>query len=323
MAGASAGGFNTWVTVALDDRIAAAVPVVGTSEFAEQINVCRPLDWYHAAEHCHFVPGLIRFANNHELLAMAAPKPILMIAASEDQSFPLAGVRAVAAYGRALYQSYHAGAKIALVVDEFEGQGYQRRKREAAYGWFLCWLMGRGDGGPFVEPHTETLPFDSLELRCFPQGRNEPAGPAMIAAVRRLADELPPLPPRIDLARALGPTPSAPPYELRLKGDRFQRLLVPTEMDLDVPAFLIRPPGDIRGVLVAVDDRGKEALAVDPPRDGDWGRLSAEAAARVLPPNVRAVCAAEPERRVEKFLQDILSQVDGMPGHPSSPRGPR
>src|SRR5579883_2424607 len=66
--GASGGGYNTWITAALDDRIAAAVPVVGTSEFAEQIHVCRPLDWYHAAEHCHFVPGLIRYANNHELL---------------------------------------------------------------------------------------------------------------------------------------------------------------------------------------------------------------------------------------------------------------
>ena len=76
MTGASGGGYNTWITAALDDRIAAAVPVVGTSDFAEQIRVCRPLDWYQASEHCHFVPGLIRYANNHELLAMAAPKPI-------------------------------------------------------------------------------------------------------------------------------------------------------------------------------------------------------------------------------------------------------
>ncbi|HEU0139563.1 MAG TPA: prolyl oligopeptidase family serine peptidase, partial [Bryobacteraceae bacterium] len=62
--GASGGGYNTWITSALDDRIAAAVPVVGTSEFYEQIHVTRPLDWYRAAEHCHFVPGLIRYANN-------------------------------------------------------------------------------------------------------------------------------------------------------------------------------------------------------------------------------------------------------------------
>src|SRR4051794_28121349 len=168
MTGASGGGYNTWVTAALDDRIAAAVPVVGTSDFAEQIRVCRPLDWYHAAEHCHFVPGLIRYANNHELLGMAAPKPILIIAAARDESFPLAGIREVAAYGRALYESYRADGKIGLMVDESEGHGYQRAKREAAYGWFLLWLMQRGDGGPHPEPPTETEPFDSEALRCFP-----------------------------------------------------------------------------------------------------------------------------------------------------------
>jgi dienelactone hydrolase len=262
--GASGGGYNTWITAALDDRIAAAVPVVGTSEFAEQIRVCRPLDWYHAAEHCHFVPGLIRYANNHELLAMAAPKPVLIIAAARDESFPVAGVREVAHYGRELYASYGAGEKLRLVVDEAEGHGYQRAKREAAYGWFLRWLMRRGDGGPHPEPPTETEPFDSEELRCFPPGRNEPAGPAMIEAVRRLARDLPPSPPRIDPGAVLGPMPSAPPARVDLGIARLQRLLVPSEAGLDVPAFLLRPAGEIRGVLIALDDRGKEALASDP-----------------------------------------------------------
>lgn len=263
MTGASGGGYNTWITAALDDRIAAAVPVVGTSEFAEQIHVCRPLDWYHAAEHCHFVPGLIRFANNHELLAMAAPKPVLIIAASQDQSFPLPGIKDVAAYGHTLYTTYRAGDKFGLVVDESEGHGYQRWKREAAYGWFLRWLLGRGDGGPHTEPPTQTLPADSEELRCFPPGRNKPAGPAMIEAVRRLARDLPPSRPRIDLAEVLGPRPTAPPAHVLVSNARIQRLLIPSEAGLDIPAFLLRPDGEVRGVLVAFDDRGKEALASD------------------------------------------------------------
>jgi dienelactone hydrolase len=264
MTGASGGGYNTWITAALDDRIAAAVPVVGTSEFAEQIHVCRPLDWYHAAEHCHFVPGLIRFANNQELLAMAAPKPVLIIAAAQDQSFPLEGVRAVADSGRTLYASYGAGDKLGLVVDGSEGHGYQRIKREAAYGWFLRWLAGRGDGRPYPEPATETLAPDAEELRCFPPGRNEPAGPAMIAAVQRLAREFPPSPPRIDLGAVLGPVPPTPPARTKVGKERLQRLLVPAESDLDVPAFVHRPEGVVRGVMVALDDRGKEALATDP-----------------------------------------------------------
>jgi dienelactone hydrolase len=262
--GASGGGYNTWITAALDDRIAAAVPVVGTSEFFEQIHVCRPLDWYHAAEHCHFVPRLIRFANNHELLAMAAPKPVLVVAASQDQSFPVAGVRRVADYARALYKSYGAGEKTGLVVDHAEGHGYQRTKREAAYGWFLRWLAQRGDGRPHPEPPTRTERVDSEELRCFPPGRNEPAGPAMIEAVRSLARDLPPSPPRIDLDAVLGPSPTAPPARVKLSSHRLQRLLVPSEAGLDIPAFLLRPAGEVRGLVVALDDRGKEELASDP-----------------------------------------------------------
>ena len=262
--GASGGGYNTWITSALDDRIAAAVPVVGTSEFLEQIRVCRPLDWYHAAEHCHYIPGLIRSANNHEFLAMSAPKPALVLAASQDQSFPLGGVREVAQYGRTLYASYGAPERFGLVVDDQEGHGYQRAKREAAYGWFLRWLSGRGDGKPYAEPPTETVPFDAEELRCFPPGENRPAGPAMIEAVRRMARDLPPSTPRIDLERVFGLTPKLAPARVVISDARVQRLSIPSEPGLTVPAFLIKPDGDTRGVLVALDDRGKEAIASDP-----------------------------------------------------------
>jgi dienelactone hydrolase len=289
--GASGGGFNTWVTAALDDRIAAAVPVVGTSEFAEQIHVCRPLDWYHAVEHCHFVPGMLRYANNHELLAMSAPKPVLIIAAAEDQSFPLAGVRQVAEYGRTLYESYRAGHKVALFVDSFEGHGYQRVKREAAYGWFLRWLSQRGDGSPHHEPATETYPADAEELRCFAPGRNEPAGPAMIEAVRRLARKLPPSPPRIDLGTVLGQPPSPPPAQVKVNGARLVRLVIPSEGGMDVPAFLVRPAGAVAGLVVAVDDRGKEALASDP--------LVREALARGW-----AVCGVDPRGIGESAVKE-------------------
>lgn len=180
MTGASGGGYNTWITSALDDRIRVAVPVVGTSDFYEQIAVTRPLDWYHAAEHCHFVPELIRYANNHELLAMSAPKPLLIVAASQDQSFPIEGVRQVVEYGRRLY----ASDRIGFFEDKAEGHGYQIRKREAAYGWFLRWLMQRGDGGPFQEPAVETAAVDDPEFRCFKE--KQPSGPGLNALARRL-----------------------------------------------------------------------------------------------------------------------------------------
>jgi len=247
--GASGGGYNTWITAAIDDRIAVAVPVVGTSEFYEQIQVTRALDWYRASEHCHFVPGLIRYANNHELLAMVSPKPVMIIAASQDQSFPIAGVRRVVEYGNELYLASGAPERIGFFEDTTAGHGYQQKKREAAYGWFRKWFMGQGDGGSYPEPPTEVLPFDALELRCFPSGRNESAGPGIVAAVRKIADGAKPS------HSILPPTVRRPDVTLLL--DRaVQRLFIPTAGDLRIPAFFIRGSG--RGVLLALDDRGKE-----------------------------------------------------------------
>jgi dienelactone hydrolase len=255
MTGASGGGYNTWINAALDDRIAVAVPVVGTSEFYEQISVTRALDWYHASEHCHFVPGLIRYANNHELLAMISPRPLMIIAASKDQSFPVEGVRSVSAYGRQLYSAYGSAEKIGFFEDSSEGHGYQRKKREAAYGWFLRWLIERGDGSAQPEPATETEPYDSSELRCFEE--NRPAGPGVVDMVKRLAAGLPPGEPR----QPLRTFPSLTPV-VNLAGTRLQRLSLGL-----TSGFLLRPPAKATGVLIALDDRGKEAVISDLPVD--------------------------------------------------------
>ena len=266
MTGASGGGFNTWITAALDDRIAVAVPVVGTSDFFEQIHVTRELDWYRAAEHCHFVPGLIRYANNHELLAMIAPRPLLIIAASDDESFPVRGVRAVHDYGRNLYSALGAGGKIGFFEDRDAGHGYQKAKREAAYGWFRRWLADQGDGRPIAEPPTETLPFDSPQLRCFPDGRRAPAGPGIIDAVRRLAADLPSS--DRSLTELMGGDPPEARMGFGLQVRKVQREVFETQPGIEIPAFVLRPGPDgaapENGILVAVDDRGKETLASDP-----------------------------------------------------------
>ena len=52
MTGASGGGYNTWMTAALDDRIRVFVPDVGTSEFYEQTKNRIQADWG-PKDHCH------------------------------------------------------------------------------------------------------------------------------------------------------------------------------------------------------------------------------------------------------------------------------
>jgi dienelactone hydrolase len=290
--GASGGGYASWVLAALDPRIKVVVPVVGTSEFLEQIQACRPLDWYDAREHCHFVPGLLRFANNHELLTLAAPRPLLVIAAHKDESFPLPGIREVVGYGEKLYAALGVPERLGYFEDADEGHGYQRRKREAAYGWLLRWLAGTGDGRPVAEPATETLPWDAAELRSFPPGENRPAGPAINSWTRAALDALPrgeDAPAAEHLERALAEVLGLPLWTARLlstpklvrspapatpavsaasatpaaspAGDVTVERVTWTGTDgVTVPAILLSPPPPWKGALLGASDAGKEAL---------------------------------------------------------------
>ncbi len=262
--GASGGGFNTWMTAALDDRIAVAVSDVGTCDLYEQAVSRIARDW-DPSDQCHYVPGLFRYANNHELLTMAAPKPIMIIAATADKSFPIAGVRAVYSYGRQLYASYGIPDHIGFYEDSSEAHGYQAKKREAAYGWFSRWLLAKGDGRPIPEPETSTFPPDAPELRCVPTGKNKATGPAMIAAVQADANCLPPQQRRIRLSDVLGSWPAPMEWQGKIGSAAVERLVIPSEHDLKIPAVLARPNLQPRGVVIALDDRGKEEVFADRP----------------------------------------------------------
>lgn len=261
MTGASGGGFNSWIVPALDPRIAVTVPVVGTSEFAEQIAAVRERDWYDAKEHCHFVPGLLRFANNHELLALVAPRPLLILAAHDDHSFRIPGNRAVADYGRRLYAALGTPEKIGYAEDAVDGHGYQTRKRAAAVGWFLKWLANEGDGAPVVEGPLDLPPWNAPELRCFPEHR--PAGPGLAALARSIAARTPtssgPMAERLRdvLGLSLPPRLTASSKLLREENGRVAWRM---RDGLSIPGELMAPPGEWKGALLAAADAGRASL---------------------------------------------------------------
>lgn len=279
MTGASGGGFNSWVLPALEPRIAVTVPVVGTADFLEQLRAVRPGDWFTAKEHCHFIPRLFRFANNHEFLACVAPRPVMVISAHNDIGFPIPGQRDVVKYGERLYESLGAAGKVGYFEDADEGHGYQKRKRESAYGWFLKWLKGEGDGSPSSEPAFEPPPWNQAEMRCFP--KNVPAGPGLNALAmsilekRKTAFE----DVRRSLASTLGipmPLPLAPAPDLvreeeRLTGrknelqGRNERVGWRTPDGVSIPGVLLSPGAKgVNGVLVAIGDQGEEAVLRHP-----------------------------------------------------------
>ncbi|MBI3858174.1 MAG: prolyl oligopeptidase family serine peptidase [Planctomycetes bacterium] len=299
MTGASGGGFNSWILPALETRIAVTVPVVGTSDFLEQARAVRNLDWFAAKEHCHFIPRLLRYANNQELLACVAPRPVMVISAQNDISFPIPGQRAVVKYGEALYAALGAPGKVGYFEDAEECHGYQKRKREAAYGWFLKWLKGEGDGSPAAEAPFEPPAWNASELRCFP--KNLPAGPGLNAMARSILEKTPrgSEPPRRPLAALLGipdPLPIAPAPDLMRAEERLTGRQKPESQacarvgwrmpdGVAIPAVLVGPPvHDLRGVLVLIGDQGKEDMLRHPA-----ARVAAEAGWTVVAADLRGM----------------------------------
>jgi dienelactone hydrolase len=288
MTGASGGGFNSWIVPALETRIAVTVPVVGTADFVEQSRAVRAGDWFGAKEHCHFIPRLFRYANNHELLACVAARPVMVISAHHDVGFPIPGQRDVVKYGERLYGAMGASGKVGYFEDAEEGHGYQKRKREAAYGWFLKWLKDEGDGGAVAEGDLEIPAWNAAEMRCFP--KNVPAGPGLNALAGSIMEKtaLPREAPRRAVATMLGipdPLPVAAAPDLVRVEDRLaiggapprlaQRISWRTPDGVSIPGVLIRADGAPRGLLVVIGDVAKESMmdhpAVRTAREAGWG----------------------------------------------------
>lgn len=174
--GASGGGLNTFYAAAIDERIAAACPVVYVSRLREFLET--------GIDHCpcSHVNGLASFADEGTVLALMAPRPVLMIAATEDPMFTPKGAREALAQALPAFRARGAGDRIAVL--EFPGgHDYSRPMREALYGWARRCLQDQGDGGAFPEPAMTLEPVDSPALRCFPEGKV----PATSATVRSLS----------------------------------------------------------------------------------------------------------------------------------------
>jgi len=255
----------TWITAALDDRIAAAAIADDTEDFGDIIHRMRQTDWDKAEDQRELVPGILQYANNHELLAMFAPHPLLIMTNSE-QFGQNSSARSIFDYGADIYGRFGANGKARLFVDSDDGPGYQRQKRQAAYKFFLTALMGQQDPQPPDEKPDEGFPSpDSADLRCLPPGAASPAAPAIMAVVRNIADKLPEAGTKIRIQDLMLPWPPRVRYGWGINGGGVQRFVFETQRGgYGIPWLHMRKYDGDRGMIIALDDRGKEALVSDP-----------------------------------------------------------
>ncbi len=142
--GRSGGGASTWWVAAIDDRVAAAVPVAGITDLRN-----------------HVVDGVIEghcdcmYHNNvarwdfDVIAALVAPRPMLVENTDKDPIFPEDGVRRIYRRLETVYAWYGATDRLGLIVGK-GGHVDTEEIRHPSFAFMDKWL--KGVNRPIVEP---------------------------------------------------------------------------------------------------------------------------------------------------------------------------
>jgi hypothetical protein len=128
MTGESGGGTQTFLTSAVDDRIAVSVPVNMISLHMQGGCLCEN------------PPGLRLETTNVEIAATIAPRPLLMISATGDWTNETLENEYPAV--RAIFSLFDAPDRVHAVRITAE-HNYNKESREAMYAWMARWLQNK------------------------------------------------------------------------------------------------------------------------------------------------------------------------------------
>lgn len=152
--GESGGGTQTFALGAVDDRLAAQVPVVMVSHSMQ------------GGCNCENAPGLRVEHSNMEIAAAAAPRPQLIVGATGDWTKTTMEVEGPAIAG--IYKLLNAEDRFKFVRFDF-GHNYNKTSREAVYEWLGNRLLDEPDAALLKEQAYQKEP--DADLRVFPDGK--------------------------------------------------------------------------------------------------------------------------------------------------------
>jgi dienelactone hydrolase len=161
--GISKGGMETYLTAAVDPRIAAAVPVIGVQSFRWALDHDAwqsRVETFQAAVDAaaadaglktvdaafvrrfydRLVPGIYSKFDAPAMLPLIAPRPLLAINGDSDARTPLPGVQASAAAAERAYRAAGATDRFVLHIQPKTGHAFGEPAQQAALDWFVRWL---------------------------------------------------------------------------------------------------------------------------------------------------------------------------------------
>jgi dienelactone hydrolase len=152
--GASGGGNQTMYAGALDERFKAVVPVCSVGTYQSYLHA--------ACCVCEVLPGGLRLAEEGDILALVAPRALMVINATEDGfQFSVGEARKSLARAKPIFKLYDAEDRLRHAVFESK-HAYNQEMRETMYGWMTQHLKGAGDGKPIPEPKHDVETMEDL-----------------------------------------------------------------------------------------------------------------------------------------------------------------
>ena len=161
--GASGGGNQSMYAGAWDERLKAVVPVCSVGNYQAYLGA--------ACCMCEVVPGVLTFTEESDVLAMVAPRALLVVSATRDAfQFSVGEARKSINAAQPVFRLFEKESSIRHEVFD-SPHDYNQPMREAMYGFMTLHLKNQGDGAPVSEPE---LHLEEPEtLRCFP-GESRP-----------------------------------------------------------------------------------------------------------------------------------------------------
>ncbi len=269
--GASGGGNQTMYAGAWDDRFGAVVPVCSVGNYQAYLgNACCM---------CEVVPGALRFTEESAVLAMTAPRGLMVVNATKDAfQFSVGEARKSLATTSQIYDLFGAPTHLRHAVFDWH-HDYSQAMRETMYGWMNRHLRGAPSDASIADPEIKTE--DPETLRCFP-GETRPDDwmtiPRFAAREARklLAGRLPLQEAeaatrefearRLALQAVLGDLPKPSDLDLKIIVDpqhKSRKILFNPEPGIRLSAEQLLP-GDGEQIAIVLDCAGAASAAVHP-----------------------------------------------------------
>ena len=107
--GNSGGGTTSLNAAALLNRIAFAMPSCYFCTYRDSIMAV-----YHCAD--NYIPGVLKYAEMHDIMGLFAPKPVVLVAGEKDNIFPIGATRKAFKKLKTIYAAAGAARNCKLVV---------------------------------------------------------------------------------------------------------------------------------------------------------------------------------------------------------------